>query len=285
MLFISGLKYAAVFLLTFAVAPLAHAFMVSDSLRLREEVQTDTLPPGVENFPSLIQVTRPPADTLKHFTYAITLGGDYRSGNVQRSLYTLVTSFDYFNPKSILGLYTSPRYTYGTINKELQERELFVDLNATLWYNQHDVYLMGFGVHEESNLRQISNRWYGGAGFGWRILGGRKVPNTLVKISMTNAIIFEYTDFLNAEDVRVIRNSTRIRVGLTKDKLAFNSTVFVQPALNTANLRWSSLSTLAYALGKRLALSLTADHTYESVVLPGKKRTDFHWAIGLTFKN
>lgn len=263
----------------------AHALELTSLPDSSAIAQGDTLPPGVENFPSLVQVTRPPADTLKHFTYAVTLGGDYRSGNVQRSLYTINTSFDYLNSKSIIGFYSSPRYTYGRISGELQERELFVDFNTTLWYNQNDAYLMAFGVHEESNLRQIPARWYGGSGIGWRIFGGKKRPNTLIKLSMTNALVFEYTDFITMQDVRVIRNSTRIRIGTTLNKMAFNSTLFVQPALNEANLRWSSLSTLAYALGKRLALSLTADHTYESVVLPGRKRTDFHWAIGLTFKN
>ncbi|MFT4033860.1 MAG: DUF481 domain-containing protein [Siphonobacter sp.] len=245
----------------------------------------DTLPQGVEDFPSLIQSSRPALDSTKYFTYALTLGGDYRTGNVERALYTIVTSFDYQKPKSIVGFYTSPRYTYGTISGELQERELFLDLNATLWYSQNDIYLMGFGVHEESNLREIASRWYGGAGAGWRIIGGRKHPTSNVKLSVTNALIAEYTNFLNAEDVNVIRNSTRIRFSGTYNNLAWNSSFFVQPAFNSPNFRWSSLSTFAYSIGKRLALSLTVDHTYESVVLPEKKRTDLHWAFGLTFKN
>lgn len=274
------MKYLVILLCCSVTAAFSHPFQ-SDSTR---PAPADTLPRGAENFPDLVQMTRS-VDSTKKLTYSVMLGGDYRSGNVQRALYTIVTSLDFQSAKSPVGFYTSPRYTYGTIGGELQERELFVDLNATLWYNRHDFYLMAFGVHEESNLRQIGARWFGGGGFGWRIIGGRQRPDKHLRLSVTNALISEFTDFLNAEDVRVIRNSTRIRVGASFNKFLWSTSMFIQPALNERNMRWSSLSTFAYSIGKMLALSLVVDHTYESVVIPGRKKTDFHWAIGLTLRN
>ncbi len=235
-----------------------------------------------------------PADTipLGKLAYSLSLEGDFRTGNLQRALYTIRGTAEYVPQRAGLGFYTSPRYSYGKTAGLLQEDELFLDLNATLFYTQHDVYGLAFGVFETSNLRQITDRRYGGAGLGWRITGGRTSPKARVKITVTNALLFERTDFFEtsgqpSRDVTVVRNSTRLRVAAAwlDGRLTLANTTFIQPALGHPNLRANAITQALIQLTKRLNFSLTLENSYESLVAEGRKSADTHLTFGLTLRS
>jgi hypothetical protein len=235
-----------------------------------------------------------PADSipLGKLSYSLGLEGDFRTGNLQRALYTARGTLEYVPKRAALGFYTSPRYSYGKTNGVLQEDELFVDLNATMFYARHDVYGLAFGVVERSNLRQIDRRLYGGVGVGWRITGGLTSPDATLKVSVTNAVLYEDTDFFEtpnvpSRDVTVLRNSTRLRVAAAwlGGRLTLANTTFVQPALNRPNLRASAVTQALIQLTKRLAFSLTLENSYESLVAEGRRNADTHLTFGLTLRS
>ncbi len=244
--------------------------------------------------PETLATAALPADTLALGKLAYSLGveGDFRSGNLQRSLYTLRATAEYVPKRAWLGFYASPRYSYGKTSGLLQEDELFLDLNVTLFYARHDVYGLAFSVFEKSHLRQITGRRYGGGGVGWRITGGLRRPGAKLKITLTNALLYESTDFYEnpgepSRDVTVLRNSTRLRLTASwfDGRLTLANTSFFQPALNRPNLRASVVTQALISLTKRLAFSLTLENNYESVVAEGRQNADTHLTVGLTLKN
>lgn len=247
-------------------------------------------PDSVKTLPA----TAAPSDTipLGKLTYSLGLEGDFRRGNLQRDLYTVRLAFEFVPKRAWLGFYSSPRYSYGKTAGQLQEDELFVDLNATAFYNRNDVYGLAFGVLERSNLRQINRRLYGGAGVGWRITGGLRDPDARLKVAVTNALLYENTDFIEkpgevTRDVNVVRNSTRLRVTASwlDGRFTLASTTFFQPALNRPNLRANAVTQALIQLTKRLAFSLTLENSYESVVAVGRQNADHRLTFGLTMRS
>lgn len=241
-----------------------------------------------------LPATAAAADTipLGKLTYSLGLEGDFRRGNLQRDLYTVRLAVEFVPRRAWLGFYSSPRYSYGKTAGQLQEDELFVDLNGTAFYNRRDVYGLAFGVVERSNLRQINRRLYGGAGVGWRITGGLRDPNARLKVAVTNAIFYEGTDFIEkpgegTRDVTVLRNSTRLRVTASwlDGRFTLASTTFFQPALNRPNLRANAVTQALIQLTKRLAFTLTLENSYESVVAPGRQNADHRLTFGLTLRS
>jgi hypothetical protein len=105
--------------------------------------------------------------------------------------------------------------------------------------------------------------------------------------SVSNAIVYENTDFETKTDILVWRNSIRnkFRWEIIKDKLSISSTVFVQPALNQDNLRWNMANQLAYKISKTLSFTFNYEQLYESVVVPTAKNTDTNMTFGITWAN
>lgn len=250
---------------------------VIDSTKTPIITQPDTSKPK-----PVIKVEPPPAP---HWTYTVGVDGILSSGNVNRKLLTIRLGLAHETPSSIWGFNSSPRFQYGTNNEVLQEREVFFDFNNTWFHSQHDVYGLLFGIYEQSNLRQIEYRFNVGAGAGWKILGGRRVPSSRIQLSVTNALLSERTDFISINDISVIRNSTRVKLRweVVKDKLTIQNTTFFQPALNVSNLRWNSISQLVYKVGKHLALTATLDNSYESYHAEGVKNNQLNSTLGLSY--
>jgi len=224
-------------------------------------------------------------DKLPSWYYSIGFDGTASSGNVNRQLLNFKTTLNFENTKSIFGFFTAPKFQYGTNSNLLQERELFIDLNSTLFYTQKDIYALIFGAYEQSNLRKISNRYNIGLGIGWKILGGLKTPKSKIKLSISNAIVREATDFETKEDRSVYRNSTRIKIryDLISDKLFFQSVVFLQPSLNDNYYRWNSSSQFSYKVGKRVSILASFENTYENFNVLGIQNAQTNTTIGLVF--
>lgn len=224
---------------------------------------------------------------IKAITYSFALNGDFKSGNVRRELLGASFAFNFEHPRSDFGFFTNPRYTYGTLNGVKAEDELFLDLNTTVYYDTHSFYVLGFGAFERSNLRRINERYVGGFGMGIRVIGGPRRKDSKVKISITNALLYEKTDFENKEDVIAVRNSTRFKIEahLFKNAVKFTNSTFVQPSLLDNNLRWNALTSFSFHITKHLALVTSLINSYESFVIENAKNTDVTWTFGLSFGN
>lgn len=224
-------------------------------------------------------------DKLPNWFYTVSLDGTASSGNVNRQLLNFKTTLNYENKKSIFGFFTSPRFQYGTNSDVLQEREIGLDINSTLFYSQHDVYGLLFGAFEQSNIRKISSRFNIGIGIGWRIFGGKKNPNARFKLSISNALVREITDFIIKQDRNVYRNSTRIRLkyDIIPDKFFFQSVVFLQPSLIDEYYRWNSSTQLSYKVGKHISILASFENTYENFNTIGIQNAQTNTTIGLTY--
>lgn len=224
-------------------------------------------------------------DKLPTWYYSIGLDGTTSSGNVNRQLLNFKTTLNFENPKSVFGFFTAPKFQYGTNSDLLQEREIFVDLNSTLFYAKHNVYMLIFGAYEQSNLRKITARYNMGIGIGWKILGGKNSPKSKVKLSISNAIVREVTDFETKQDKDVYRNSTRIKIryDIMPDKLFIQSVAFFQPSLTDNYYRWNSSSQFSYKVGKHLAILASFENTYENFNVVGIQNAQTNTTFGLVY--
>lgn len=224
-------------------------------------------------------------EKLPTWYYSIGLDGTTSSGNVNRQLLNFKTTLNFENPKSIFGFFTAPRFQYGMNSDVLQEREILLDLNTTLFYAQHDVYGLIFSAFEQSNLRKIVSRFNVGVGIGWKILGGKKTPKSKLKLGMSNAIVHEVTDFETKQDRNVYRNSTRFKIkyDIIPDKMFFQSIIFLQPSLNDNYYRWNSSSQFSYKVGKHIAILASFENTYENFNVVGIQNSQTNTTFGLVY--
>ncbi|MDZ7898281.1 MAG: DUF481 domain-containing protein [Arcicella sp.] len=227
----------------------------------------------------------PKKDSIPTFFYSIGLDGTISSGNVNRQLLNFKTALNFDPRKSVFGFFSNPRFQYGTNSNILQERELFMDINSTLFYTDSDVYFLMFGAFEQSNLRKIVNRYSVGMGIGFKILGGRKRPKARFKLSLTNALVKEVTDFEVNEDKNIFRNSTRLKLSfdIIPNKMSLQSITFLQPSLTDNYYRWNSLSSLTYKIGRRLSFLCSFESTYENFNEVGIQNVQSNATIGLVF--
>lgn len=283
--------FLSAILVVFATVFCAYA---QDTSRIQNPMRVDTLPVSL---PDSTEDTNDSGDgpesdeasslLAKGWSYSLSLSGDYKTGNVQRGLFSINTFLNFESKKSAWGFYTSPRYMKGNVNRQKAENELFVDMNATIFYDSKDIYGLAFGIYETSNLRKINERLYYGVGIGLRIIGGIKHPEAKFKLAITNAILHENTDFQTKEDITTWRNSTRIKIStkLWKDKLELSNTTFLQPSLNQNNFRWNAISQLAIKLSNHLSFVVSEVNSYESVVVEGASNTDFSLTFGFRLSN
>lgn len=246
-------------------------------------IKTDSIKSDDETtFQSIIK-----NNSLPKWFYSIGLDGTSSSGNVNRQLLNLRTTLSFESHKSIFGFYTTPKFQYGTTSDVLQERELFLDLNSTLFYAQSNVYILMFGGFEQSNLRKILTRYNVGLGVGWKIFGGKKNSKSRFKLSITNALVKEVTDFEIKQDRDVFRNSTRLKLiyEIIPNKMHLQSVAFLQPSLNDNYYRWNSLSSLTYKVGKHFAFLVSFENTYENFNVVGIQNAQTNATIGLTYSS
>jgi len=202
--------------------------------------------------------------------------GNFTRGNVMRSLLILRSEINLLGP--VISVTTNPRFTYGKQNRIIAERDTYVDLFVDV-YKEKKVYGFGLATLETSNLRGINLRQLAGAGVGIHIY---KSPNNT--LTLTNALIFESTDFRERSTLITQRNSTRLKGKhhLLGDKIRFTHITFVQPALsNFSNLRWNTLITMELPLNKWVSIRSSYENTYESVVEATRKRNDSRITFGI----
>jgi hypothetical protein len=206
--------------------------------------------------------------------------GTFARGNVNRSLVILRTEVNYDGP--VVSLTTNPRFAYGIQNGQLAERELYIDLFVDL-YKKRKVYSFGLATLESSNLRGINFRQLAGAGVGWRLHESERN-----KLSLTNAIIYEDTDFRTRASQTTLRNSTRLKGkhSFFADRMRITHITFVQPSLlDVSNLRWNTLISVELPLSKWFTLRSSFENSYESLVESGRQRNDSRLTVGFSIGN
>lgn len=218
---------------------------------------------------------------LKKITkYSLSAEGFFSRGNVERNLITTRASLS-INPEWV-EFEINPRYSYGDQNGVVAERDFFSDIHLSL-FPKHTFYGLSFGIAEVSNLRNIELRWLSGIGLGIHIL---HKPNAY--FSITNALIYESTTFVEDEEILTVRNSMRFKgkYSFFQKKLSFRHVIFIQPSLQDAdNYRWNANFKLELPLTKYFGITSNLDSSYESIVAEGKKNNDTRWTIGFVLKN
>ena len=213
------------------------------------------------------------------FRYRFTADGTITAGNVNRTLLQLTSAVDY-RLSNYFKLSSNPSFVYGRQNGILAEREWFGDLRTT-YRGEQRLYYLAFGSYERSNLRQINQRWTGAAGAGFKVLNQKRAY-----ISVTNVLLYERTDFVELNDIRIFRNSTRLfgEYSFDNDRFKITHTAFYQPALGQYNVRWNASLSVQMKLTEVISLRSTAANAYESLVVPGRQNNDFRFTLGLVYE-
>lgn len=238
-------------------------------------VQPDTL---LNNAANNLPASK--AAIVDSLSYRFIGDGNFTRGNVDRSLLVLRAEITLQGPA--VNISTNPRFTYGKQNRLLAERDTYVDLIVDV-FKKRKVYVFGLGTIERSNLRGIDWRRLAGAGVGFRLL--QKEHHDL---SLTNAVIYESTDFEERPTVTIVRNSTRLkgRHSFLDDRMRLTHITFVQPALNDfSNLRWNTIISLELPLNRWISIRGSFENSYESVVEATRKNNDSRITFGIAVGN
>ncbi len=216
---------------------------------------------------------------LNLFKYHISLDGNFTAGNINRELLAIRSAFELDLHKTFR-LSTSPTFIYGRQTKVLSERELLADLRASLFYRKK-LYPMAFTSFEKSNLRKIISRQIVAGGFTFKVLEQPKAFLTL-----TNLVLYENTDYVSNDrfsDRKLWRNSTKLQgeYKLKKEKFIISHSLYFQPAISQKNVRWNGNMVFRYLISKKVSLRTVIEDSYESLVVPGRKKNDFRLMFGL----
>ncbi|RDC62026.1 DUF481 domain-containing protein [Adhaeribacter pallidiroseus] len=220
------------------------------------------------------------AALVDSLSYRFIGDGNFTRGNVNRSLLVLRAEITLQGPA--VNISTNPRFTYGKQNRLLAERDTYVDLIVDV-FKKKKVYVFGLGTIERSNLRRINWRRLAGAGVGFRL-----VQKERHNVSLTNAVIYESTDFQERPTLTTVRNSTRLkgRHSFLDDRMRLTHITFVQPALNNfSNLRWNTLISLEIPLNRWISMRGSFENSYESVVEATRKNNDSRITFGIAIGN
>jgi Protein of unknown function, DUF481 len=279
------------FLILFILGYSFQLFGQTDSTLLRKIDSLASLKAQVllkQKLDSMKARNEKPPRKIPVVTFQIIGNSQLNTGNVQRTLFSSTGRIQVKGRSRFYKLYADATYLYGEKSQVISENDLTCNLNHSFWYEKR-FYGIAFGTYEFSNLRGIFNRYLGGVGVGCQLvnIAPEKAKSMLIVpyVSVTNSLLYESTDFRQAIDVEVWRNSTRFLANFTcfKGKLILNNTVFLQPSLNNNNFRASWNNILRVPLSAWFSLQSTLDYSYESVVLLGRQNSDVRLLFGFTF--
>lgn len=257
--------------------------IISATVSVAQEAKTDTLKVLPADSVTAVKPDtslQKPSVLIDTIRYRFIGDGNFTRGNVNRSLMVLRAELVFGGP--VINIATNPRFTYGKQNGVLAERDSYVDLFVDV-FKKRKTYVFGLAALETSNLRRIKLRQMVGAGIGYRVARNKKND-----LSLTDAILYESTDFVEIKTVTTIRNSFRIKGkhSFLQDKFRFNHLTFIQPALNDfSNVRWNTILSLELPLNKWVTLRTSFENSYESVVEATRKRNDSRITFGISVGN
>jgi hypothetical protein len=270
-------KYVFLFLVFFLAYQLPYSSTFAQQPKtdsLRQQADSVTLA-RADSLPK-----RSPFFSWDSLHYRFIGDGNFARGNVNRSLMVLRAEVIYNGP--VVSLATNPRFSYGKQNGVLAERDTYVDLFIDIYKNRR-VYGFGLGTVERSNLRKIDLRQLAGGGVGLRLV--RTDHNLLV---LTDAFIYESTDFVERPTVAILRNSLRLKGkhSFFSDKVRFTHITFWQPSLSDiSNIRWNTVLSLELPLSSWVTIRSSFENSFESVVEATRKQNDSRLTIGISIGN
>ncbi len=211
------------------------------------------------------------------FKYNVALTGSLNEGNINRKLLAFRSEFSWSG--KLLEFDLHPRFAFGEQNGQLAEREPYIDALLNVFHKSKFYGFLATNM-EASNLRGITFRWLGGVGVGWHILSNKQV-----KISLTNLLLYETTDFISRTDILLWRNSTRLKgeYHLFKNRLTFKHWLYFQPSFSSKNYRWNGIFSLEFPIYKSLQFRCNFEDIYESVVPTNRRNEDRTLSFGLSF--
>jgi hypothetical protein len=236
------------------------------------------------------QPPKPPTKPHPAFTYQFTGNGQVNYGNVDRVIFSSVNRLQWKPTNKIYKINLDASYVYGEKSKVTAENDLLVNLNNSFWYEKR-WYAIVFGTYEYSNLRGIRQRYLAGGGIGWQAVNPSAEQSKgkwfVPYLSLTNAIIYETTDFYQFRDIEVVRNSLRVlaNFSLFRGKMFFNNTIFLQQSLMNENFRSTWSAVLRLPISPKLSFQTTFDHSYESLVPANRLNADIRWLFGFMIGN
>lgn len=239
-------------------------------------------PPSLPGLPSPAPADTLPAPAPAWFdslSYRFLGDGNFTRGNVNRSLMVLRAELTLGGPA--VALTTHPRFSYGKQNGRLAERDTYVDVLLDV-FKKKKIYAFGLATVERSNLRRIDWRQVAGAGVGFRL-----IQTSRHTLSLTNALIYESTNFRERPTLTTARNSARLKGkhSFQEDRIQLTHITFVQPALNFASLRWNTLISLELPLTRWVTVRSSFENSYESVVEATRKKNDSRLTFGFAVGN
>lgn len=254
------------------------SYSQTDTLQIPTPISEndDTTGQGEEQDPDFV-VAESEQELDQKLHVRFTADGTASTGNIERLLLQTGANFDWKASK-VFKFSSSPSFTYGQQSGLLNEREFFADVRLAVFY-QRRMYGLAFSSWERSNLRQIKDRWVQAAGIAWKLIEQNKAY-----LSISNVILHETTDFFLRTDIDLWRNSTRIfgEYAVGKNKFTISHAVLLQPSItHSNNFRWSGTLSFNYRVSKYFSLRNKFENTYESVVVEGRKNSDFRWTLGL----
>lgn len=244
---------------------------VDSLLNIRKDSLSRIIPDSVSK-PVFVLI-----DTVR---YRFIGDGNFTRGNVNRSLMVLRAEALFSGP--VISIATNPRFTYGKQNGVLAERDSYVDLFVDV-FKKRRTYVFGLGVLETSNLRRIILREMIGAGIGFRVLHSKNND-----LSLTNAVLYESTNFREIATVTTARNSFRVKGkhSLLQDKIRFNHITFIQPALtDRSNWRWNTILSIELPINKWVTIRTSFENSFESIVEQTRKKNDSRVTFGISIGN
>jgi hypothetical protein len=220
------------------------------------------------------------SNSKNKFKYRIALDGLLNKGNVNRALISFRNILNYEVKK--FGINMNTYAATGSQNKNLAEEEVLN--NLTTRYNlTKKFYILGLNTFEHSHLRGINLRWQAGAGLGLDIW--KSDTNSL---TISNAFLYESTDFTKIPDINTIRNSTRIK-GLHsfrhKHLVLLHETFFQPSVINISNITFRTNITVSLPITKFTSIRLTCNDSYETIIQPNKKHNDLQLTFGFSISN
>jgi hypothetical protein len=215
-----------------------------------------------------------------HFKYRIALDGVATMGNVNRSLITFRNILSHEAEKITVGM--NSYAATGSQSKHLAEEELLNNLTIHHYLSQK-FYILGINTFEHSHLRGINFRWQAGGGLGYNVW--KSDTNSL---TISNAFLYESTDFRRIDDINTIRNSSRIKGQHSfrhRHLLILHETFFQPSVIDFSNITFRTNITLSLPITKFTSIRFTCNDSYETIIQPGKKHNDLQLTFGFSISN
>ncbi|MDO7853815.1 DUF481 domain-containing protein [Hymenobacter convexus] len=213
--------------------------------------------------------------------YTAALTGLYTTGTAERVYFS--TSHTGGLTRGHWQFPAALSYSYGRQDGALRERELL--LLTTPDYRIRRWKFYALGEFETSNLRAIAQRVVAGGGVGYQLYA-----DTLSnELALSTFLLNERTDYTIEPALlrHVVRNSTRLKLRLSRSVASFSELLFYQPSLRDpgGDYRLNSATVLALKLYQHLALNVAYTFSYESVVVQDRSRANGTLSIGFAYSS